>query len=461
MSNGGLEGIVAKIKAYISQMHLRNETICKFITRWALIYIGLLVLSPYAGFSLFYLPYGEYRPLIQASLLLIFFCVALSTVYSKLREVIFSDEVLLLKKLGFSADEFLVFCVFKMRLHFMIISAVYFVVFWSANTLSTLGVALCIFNSMCLFLVILFLSGLLLATSSKITAALKILVPLAMFCYVLGKAFSATDFSLPLDEMMRELLLSIGATPIAAIFARLFCQSPICLAALLIFLSAVFLLYYKKDFFYIDGRFGLRRKGKAPVKANVRHIVGSPLRSFLKRDLTFVFSNKMFIAMQLLFLIIGFMMLNAAEDVSLGLNLIIFALICWMNSLFAQELFAVDSKFSMWYKKLPLKFSAFMFARIVSIMMYSIAVPLVLLMAQLCLKGMGLLDFAVLAVAASFMALVFGLFVSSIILFFFPNVKNTTDLPLIIGNFLMLIPLAPFAVIFLGLKKGNRRWREW
>jgi hypothetical protein len=84
-----------------------------------------------------------------------------------------------------------------------------------------------------------------------------------------------------------------------------------------------------------------------------------------------------------------------------------------------------------------------------------------MLLAQLCFKILGLFDFAMLLVASAFMILVFGLLNSSIILFFFPNVKNATDLPLFIGNLTWIVPFAPFAVIFLGLKKGVRQWRDW
>jgi hypothetical protein len=178
------------------------------------------------------------------------------------------------------------------------------------------------------------------------------------------------DFSLPLDAMIENLLLSIGATPIAAFFGHLFCQSSIYLAALLTFLTAVFLLLYKKDFFYIDSNFGLQRKRKTPAKANAKCIVGNTLRSFLKRDLSYVFCNKMFIAMQILFLYIAFKVFTAVGAVGLGFNLITIGIICWLNSLFVQELFIIDSGFYMWYKKLPLKFSAFIFARAVCILIY-------------------------------------------------------------------------------------------
>jgi hypothetical protein len=163
---------------------LRNEKIYSLIIRWALFCAVLLYSSSYAGLRLIYAPYGEDRQLIQASLMFIFLWIALSAVYSGLKEVVSGEEVLLLKKLGFSTDEFLVFCVFKMRVHFVVIVPLYFAIFCSANPISPLGMILCFFNSICLFLVILLLSGLSLAASNKIVAVLKNLVPAVIILHV-------------------------------------------------------------------------------------------------------------------------------------------------------------------------------------------------------------------------------------------------------------------------------------
>jgi hypothetical protein len=282
-----------------------------------------------------------------------------------------------------------------------------------------------------------------------------------MVCYILGTTLRAVDFSLPPNIMINNLLFAIGATPIVAGFAHLFCQSAIFPAVLLIFLSVVFLHFYKKDFFYIENRFDSRGKKNPFIRANTRPITGNSLRSFLRRDLSYVFSNKEFIVLQILFLFVGFIILTKAEDITLSFNLIFFTFTCWLNSLYVQELFAIDSKFSMWYKMLPLKFSSFIFARLVCTLIYSFVVPLILLVVELYFNGLSLFDFTVSIVAVSLIILIFGLFESCIILFFFPSAKKATDLQLLIGNIMLIVPLAPFVVIFLGLKKGNSRWREW
>jgi hypothetical protein len=116
--------------------------------------------------------------------------------------------------------------------------------------------------------------------------------------------------------------------------------------------------------------------------------------------------------------------------------------------------------FTSQYKKMPLRFGSYLRARLACELAYAIWIPVLFVTAGLLLNKLGFVDFFVLLAASTFGLLYLCLYVSSVILLYFPDVKRTT-VPLLIGFFLFAAPYLTPAVVWFGLRKGKKAWRLW
>jgi hypothetical protein len=182
--------------------------------------------------------------------------------------------------------------------------------------------------------------------------------------------------------------------------------------------------------------------------------------AFIKRDLRHLAPKVHFLLVQAALSACGAYLLLSLDKITFVLGFAYVCAACFFNSTFIQELFLLDSMFTSQYKKMPLRFGSFIKARLACELVYAIWAPALFVMAGLFLNKLGFIDFMILLAASTFGLSYLCLYVSSVILIYFPDVKRTT-FPLLISFFLFAAPYLTPAVVWFGLRKGKKAWRLW
>ncbi|MDR3304439.1 MAG: hypothetical protein LBS85_00195 [Clostridiales Family XIII bacterium] len=131
-----------------------------------------------------------------------------------------------------------------------------------------------------------------------------------------------------------------------------------------------------------------------------------------------------------------------------------FLFIALFNTLFIQKIFEIEVQYVNVYAKLPLSFQKFILYRVMSASVIFSAIPFAVLLLSAFFFPGNTAEFLRWSFMTAAVVIIYVLYFSSIILYFFPAVHRT-DIPMVIGCFL---PFLVFAAIPIGLRKGKQGW---
>ncbi|MDR1643416.1 MAG: hypothetical protein LBT59_27285 [Clostridiales bacterium] len=380
---------------------------------------------------------------------------------SKIRYILGGQEILLLKKIGFSGNELFVYCLSKVKIPFLMATTGYACIYGVEAELGWPGAITCLAMSALCFLWAAILSSIYITlfNSQKSTLLKDISIILALAA-IFTKAYKETYVEgMLLFQTVEEMVRHLARMRVMDFISFSFFSSFASMAMITLGTALLFWIFFRQRFLklsvYTVGKPRRRRRSR------VRITVGSPLKSFMKRDLGVAFSSKIFMAIQVGAVALGIWastMLRGSILVHLAIYL---AIICWVLSLKIQDVLVVDSLFVGVYKTLPIKFKDFVLMKAALAALYSLPCPLALLAAEFGMGKITALSAIILLIGLMLWSELLFFYNSSIIMLYFPKVKNTTDMPLLLGDFMMLIPLFPVIMIVCGMRIGAKKWRAW
>ncbi|MDR1640296.1 MAG: hypothetical protein LBT59_11420 [Clostridiales bacterium] len=439
-----------RLKLYINSV-LGKKTIKRFAIYESVKWI-ILVLASYFLSCFFYSLDDTRRPFMNLAFLFlgIVLCVA------KLRESIFANEISFLKKLGFADNEILIKCLFNFKNIFYAASVYYAVSF--QKTLSLYSVLACIAGALLAFCSILAISYIYVCIVASLRKS-RIIINVALIAGLAVALATAIIYVYrnniaPSTETLVLVVAYISESAVSSAISLVFFDSITWLSLAASVLIAIFFLGFKSKVLYLEewsvNITARVRKSKATVQSL------SMFKAFLLRDMRSLYTDAVFMLMQIVFLVIGIWISSsvATEDL-FGLC----ALVCWLNSFNIYTLFLIDGKFEWIYKMLPLRFSKFMLMRGVCVLTYTAVVPSIILGVAV-FNGLSALYALGLLIALMAMVAIIYIISSGILLMFYPNIEKS-ELCFLLGNFLIFTPLLPVALVcafLVGMKTGSRKW---
>jgi hypothetical protein len=380
----------------------------------------------------------------------------------KTREILAGPEIIFLKKVGFSGMELFAALLTRLKSPFFVMTAGYAAIYGLDAAITPRSAATCLSMSVLAFLAIVVTACVYTVIFNSINATfLKDVAVCGALVFLFARSFfrTASEGLNPFEKAWAMLKYFGNSQGLELAFSAFF-RSLAFLGLITVALIAIFWAFFRERFKSAE----MYSVHKAHRRRNVRYSVevGNPVKSFLKRDLGVAFSSKLFLASQIGLAAVGAWFLNWYQGGSAFLFLIAYcALVCWIFAFKIQDVYAVDAQFANLYRTLPIRFGDFIFTKALLAASYSLPCPLGLSLMALAMGKITILDLLVIiAVLALWSELLF-LYNSSIIFMFFPKVKDTTDLPLLLGDFLIFVPFVPLLAIFFGMRQGSKKWRAW
>jgi len=384
-------------------------------------------------------------------------------VYARLKTIFFDRESLFLRKIGFNQADMLFYSLYKLRRFFLAYAMIYAAIYYSAADITLFTLLQCLLDAAALFITIVCLLFAYVSALSRFDALQWLKAALALPAFGFAYAFyRAADFNYSPQWNIYAVFGYINGQTASRILARTYLSPGLLQLAMLAAAVLCSVAAYLKNTELIDKpiRFERDKTYNPDITVKIHRHSDGLIRAFVRRDMRHLGLKIYFHIMQAVLAAFGIYLLLTLNEIHFILGLVYIGVTCFFNSLFIQELFMLDSMFAAYYKKLPLRFGAFIAARLSCSLAYAIWVPAIFIAIGLPLNKINAAGALAYFGAAAFCTLYLCLYFSSVILFYFPDVKRTS-LPLCISFLLLVFPYVTLIVIFFGVRKGKKNWRLW
>lgn len=128
----------------------------------------------------------------------------------------------------------------------------------------------------------------------------------------------------------------------------------------------------------------------------------------------------------------------------------------YLETVYSQQLYEIESQNFELYKQLPVKYKSFVLSKICSTSVLPILkVSIIYLIKSIInIKILGVWILLIL------FTIVLSIYFNSILIMFYPNTRRT-DIPMLIGNLLLILPIVPLVVVYFGYKNGYKNWNDY
>ena len=445
---------IVKLRIFVKEIIFTGDQYTiRSLLKYALLIPFTTAVCMFLGHRLLYSRFSvALRQPIQNMLYFMLFISAIMKLFDYVADILQGCEIRFVKKLGFCTIELYLFLLLKCFFPFLIYVCAYAFVF-SINEIDFITLVLCLVGGTASLsaIVMLLIGYFIYRAYLKVAKNILICVVLLYFFLYIWRVISLQS---DMITIVSEFLTLAGSMTLLSILTHVVFL-PSALQIALVGTMAISLACYGRKLFSTE----FEQARRHLVGRGTHVIKGNAVTAFLRRDLSYTFKNMYFLAIQLLLLIPWVLILYYMGHSSITMDLIFTLISILLNSLFIHELFIkLDEGYANVYKSLPLKYSTFIFIRILTAILFSVAMPAINLLVQFFLRNILLQEFLAVLLLAVIVSAMSALYYISVIIPFYPKMKHRADTLLFISIFIQFIlPVWPI-IIIVGLRKGRKAW---